>query len=468
MNARPGAVVLAALVGFLWSLTFSYAAPAGDRDPLAVVAEMERLAAQPLWPGFVPQDYPIAIYTGERTLMFGHPNPPEEFSRGESETGPWEYAGRHPKMRSNSNADIGGVTTATLLMTIQPDRPIAEEASILIHETFHLFQDDHFPHWTANEAHKFTYPVTRADNYMATILEDRALARALKADDPVVAARWAATAMAIRRERVEALADEHREFESGLEMMEGTAFYVAHLALGESRSTETLLRTLPPDRFRWRPYATGSALAALLDRFEPGWKEQLHRTPDRTLAELLGAYLSRESVAPIEFPAAELAEVREQAESAVAELAARHARHRERFASPAGWKVTVRLAEGAEPFTLRGFDPVNILALDDGQVLHGHKITLESPAGTVEMLNPGFKRRQFVGLNALSTAPDGHPLFGGIREITFVGFEDSPQVETTDDTTTLNVEGLSVQATGASVRRRTSGILVVLGGDPSP
>jgi len=303
---------------------------------------------------------------------------------------------------------------------------------------------------------------------MATLLEDRALARALEAEDPAVAARWAATAMAVRRERVEALAVEHREFESGLEMMEGTAFYVAHLALGESRSTETLLKALPPDRFRWRPYATGSALAALLDRFEPGWKAQLHRTPDRTLAELLGVYLSRESVAPIEFPAAELAEVREQAESAVADLASRHARHRERFASQAGWKVTVRLAEGAEPFGLRGFDPVNILALDDGQVLHGHKITLESPAGTVEMLNPSFKRHQFVGLNALSTAAGGHPLFGGIREVTFVGFEDSPQVEATGDTTTVSAAGLSVQATGATVHRRGSEVLVVLGDEEKP
>jgi len=125
--------VLTGLIGIFSSLILSQKATAGDRDPLAILAEVEQLAAQPLWPGFAPLEYPIAIYTGDRTLLFNHPHPPEEFSPGEDRAGPWEHAGRHPRMRSNSNADIGGATTATLLMTIQPDRPIVEEASILIH-----------------------------------------------------------------------------------------------------------------------------------------------------------------------------------------------------------------------------------------------------------------------------------------------------------------------------------------------
>ena len=47
-------------------------------DPFAVVAALDRFAETPLWPGFEPSEYPLAIYDGERTLLMRHPSPPEE------------------------------------------------------------------------------------------------------------------------------------------------------------------------------------------------------------------------------------------------------------------------------------------------------------------------------------------------------------------------------------------------------
>jgi len=62
----------------------------------------------------------------------------EEFLPLEGHEGVWVFTGRHTAMRWNSNADIGGEPTATLLLTIEPGRSTEFEASILFHEVFHL------------------------------------------------------------------------------------------------------------------------------------------------------------------------------------------------------------------------------------------------------------------------------------------------------------------------------------------
>ena len=67
----------------------------GVVDPFAVVATLDRFAETPLWPGFEPSEYPLAIYDGERTLLLRHPSPPEEFTPLEGHEGVRAVAGRH-------------------------------------------------------------------------------------------------------------------------------------------------------------------------------------------------------------------------------------------------------------------------------------------------------------------------------------------------------------------------------------
>lgn len=436
-------------------------------EALQVMQELDRLGAQPLWPGFDARSYPVAIYTGEQTVLFRHGSPPEGFVESEAHPGIWIYPGRHPLMRSNSKARIGDLTTATLLLTISPGRPAREEASIVVHESFHIFQDERHPDWRANEAHRFTYPVNDAENYRLTIEEDHALGRALESPDVAVAARWAALAMDLRAKRVENLAEEHRTFELGLEMMEGTAFYVAHLAVGQADSTETLLEILPPEKFRWRPYATGAAIAALLDRFAPGWKARIEASPELTLEQLLRDYLSGSRAEPARFSPEELAGFREQATAAVRQLQAERAEHRARFESPSGPKVAVLVPAGTDGFTPEQFDVVNVLNLGDGEVLHGHRLTLTHARGRVQMTNPGFVRREFVGLNALTRVENGHPLLGAVQRVSFVGFGDEPRIETDEGTIRVIAEGFELELRGATVERSGSSIRVTVGG-PGP
>ena len=432
------------------------------QDPFLVMEELDNLAAKPLWPGFDPATYPVAIYDGEKTYLFHHPGLPEGFQPCEGSDGVSFYIGRHPAMRSNSKAEIGGATTATILLTIKPGRPVLEEASIIVHETFHIFQDTHHPTWRANEAYRYSYPITDKNNYLMTILEDHALGKALSAEETSTAAAWAARAMALRADRQKNLVDHHIGFELGMEMMEGTAFYVAHLALGEADSTETLLNILPPDQFRWRPYATGCAIAALLDRFVPGWKGRIEEDKELTLEAILIEYLPSAGIQPADFEEEEISGFETVAEKGVADLLAQRESRKEYFRNKAGWKVTVVTADGAEPLVMRGFNPINVFLLGDRDMLHGHRLILSSSAGDIEMENPAYVRRDYAGLNAVTTSAGADPLFSGFNKVIFAGFQNELEINSTENTVELSAAGFHIKLEEALLERSGQEITITL------
>ncbi|HEV2121173.1 MAG TPA: hypothetical protein VGW38_00165, partial [Chloroflexota bacterium] len=150
-------------------------------DAYAVVIEADRLAARDLWPGFDPRAIPVAIYDGERTLLFRHPAPPAGFRPVSGRDGVWAYPGRYSSVTANSSAEIGGVSTATL-MPATGAGSLLRQAGILIHEAFHVYQREHHPAWQANEAELFTYPVDDAELLTLRRMEAEALRRALATD----------------------------------------------------------------------------------------------------------------------------------------------------------------------------------------------------------------------------------------------------------------------------------------------
>lgn len=125
---------------------------------LAVVTEADRLAEAELWPGFDPTTTAVAIYTGEATLLFRHPAPPDGFEELAGHPGTWTYPGRHPAMVANTSTDLGGVQTATIILEAGA-RSVGSAGGLLTHELFHVFQRERHPEWSVNEAALFTYPV---------------------------------------------------------------------------------------------------------------------------------------------------------------------------------------------------------------------------------------------------------------------------------------------------------------------
>src|SRR5215470_8402830 len=80
----------------------------------AILAEFDRMAELPLWPGLAPKTIPVAIYDGKETWLVRHPAPPAGFVR-KSDT-VWSFPGQHSVMRANTSVDLGGTKTATLLL----------------------------------------------------------------------------------------------------------------------------------------------------------------------------------------------------------------------------------------------------------------------------------------------------------------------------------------------------------------
>ena len=74
----------------------------------AVLAELDRLAVQPLWPGFDPADA-----AGDLRRRAHDPRPPPLAASGGMPEGDLRvFPGRHRAMIANTSTELGGVQTA--------------------------------------------------------------------------------------------------------------------------------------------------------------------------------------------------------------------------------------------------------------------------------------------------------------------------------------------------------------------
>lgn len=358
-------------------------------------------AALEVWPGFDPRKIPVAVYDGKRTTLHNHPAPPPEF-RG------MVYEGRHPLVTANSSVQLGGVETATVIAA-------NPTPALIAHEAFHVHQRTKHPRWSANEADLFAYPVNDAEALALQRREFDALRRAVAGDE--CAARLA---LALRRERFARIGATAAAYERGTELSEGLATYVEHRLSG----APVVLVDVEPEAVRERAYQTGLALAVLLDRYDPRWRETLEGGDPRPLDELLRAALDD--------PAAGIADAR-----AVEE---RRARRKREFLEAEGWSVII--TAGA-PFFPERFDPLNVHVVGDGEVLHTRHLQLSGGGGTIEILNRA----------ALTEGAGPHPLFNGVRRIVLTGFAAEPRLVEGK----LIADGVTAELRGAKVEIRPGG-----------
>ena len=323
--------------------------------------------------------------------------------------------GRHPAVAGNSTREIGGVRTATVIAT--PAQSVDSTTLAVVEEVFHVFWLARHPSFRPNEMARYVYPIADEDNLRRLLAEDEALARALDggaiADDGRVGGRRARDP----RERVIRLTDDARAFETALEMMEGTANYVARVSAGEppARTVDRLRAPRPAEDIRWRFYDSGAALCLLADRLSPGWQARTDRQPELTIVEFMVGGPSRRGVEPATFSNAETAEFQAKA-AAVSRISKVRREHiRADLSNRPGPRIIVEVAAGAEPFRVLRFDPINLMVLDQGEIAHANFITLTVPQGTIELSNPGFVRRTFGGTVSLHRAgrtppaEPGHP-----------------------------------------------------------
>jgi len=440
-----------ALIAYLALAGSFLAIPQGNAPDLyAVMARVNQLAAKSLWPGFEPRSVPVAFFTGTKTLLFGHPHPPDGFLPAKGHEGVMIFAGRHESVVANTSVNLGGVLTATIMLESMTGKSTAEIAAVVVHETFHVFQTVKHGDWSSNEVLLFTYPMDEVQNHFGLLLEARALARAVRAKTNADAARWAAGHLKLRGQRYEAYPGA-ADYERGVELTEGTAHYVEALALGKVAATESLVLPWRPDQVRHRCYFTGKALAAILDRMDPGWKQALEAGPTKTLDVLLLESLASQEVDPARFDEAEKADLTAQAERAVTELKQYREKTVAEFRARPGARIIIETPED-NLLQVRGFDPMNILKVGEREVLHLRMLTLGCKNANL----------QVVGLPALSRGLGPHPLFNGILRLEIAGLAATPEINQSEGHLTVNSDTLKMDFTNASLTREGLIIRILL------
>ncbi|MDX2206085.1 MAG: hypothetical protein SFU57_00425 [Gemmatimonadales bacterium] len=411
-------------------------------DAFAVLAKADQIAARDLWPGFDPRTIPVAIYDGERTLLFRHPSPPEGFQPVPGRDAVYAYTGRYPSVTANSSAELGGVQTATLMPPTSVGS-LRAFAGILIHEAFHVYQREHHPGWTANEVELFTYPVDDPELLALRRSETEALRRAIALRDADRAACWTRTALELRRKRFGALPSGSAAYERYTELNEGLATYVERRATGEPDSTVLGMEEFAPEAIRLRAYRSGVAIARLLDRFSPAWRTALEQSDSLPLDIMLSAALATPaSGAPgCALLATDLKRIQAASAMDIGTLRARRIESKRAFLEQPGWNLVI-VAAGA-PLFPQGFDPLNLQSVSGGEVLHTRFVKVGNDSGAIEVL----------GRAALTEAAGVHPLFNGVRTLTVTGLAGEPVITDANGVVTVAAEGVTAELRGSTVER---------------
>lgn len=434
-------------------------------DVYAVVAAVDRIAAtQTLWPNFDPRRVPVEIYDGQTTLLFRHPAPPPEFISLSSRQGVWAFPGRHETVTANAPAKLNNVWTATVMLKPGGRQTLRERAALVVHEMFHVFQRERHPKWAGDELELFVYPFDDAELLALRRLESEYLRRADTARNLRDASCWARLALSTRRERFARMRAGAATYERATELNEGLARYV------EARAAGTHAANLPADEYaatdlRTRAYATGHALALLLERFAPTWTTRLEAGENLSLDELLAAALSQKllptnnaapsassSTSACALPQSFTESARSRAKVDVASLIERRTTMRREFDAQAGWKVIITADAGA-PLWPQGFDPLNVLRLGEREVLHTRYLKLGNDAGAIEI----FDRRSLT-----EGAGAEHPLFNGVRRLTLAGIADEPATQESEGKTTITAANIKGEFRGARLERAGQTLNIIL------
>lgn len=402
-----------------------------------VLAEFDRLAAMPFWPGFDPRRTPVAIYDGERTILVRHPSPPPEFKL---EGNLRVFPGRHEAMRANTSAELGGVQTGTLIVDPAKPRSAREWAAVLVHETFHVFQRQRHPGWSGNEAELFSYPVDSESLLTSRRLETEGFRRALAAKEDQEARCWTARALEARRERFGKMTAGAVGYERGTELNEGLAAFVENLALGKSQGPDLPAAEYGPGEVRFRAYSIGFAQAALLDRFDPAWRKTLEDGADAHLDEMLARAVAGKPSSACGFKPEEVAALAARAKEDVGKLAGERRSLREAFLKRPGWKLEI-LAK--EPLFPQGFDPMNVVLVTPGEILHRRFVKLGAEAGTVEVLDR----------ESLTRAAGEHPLFNGVNDLQVTGLPGEPTTRQDGEFLVIEAAGVTARLKGAKAEK---------------
>ena len=240
-------------------------------------------------------------------------------------------------------------------------------------------------------------------------------------------------------------------YERGTELNEGLATYVQYRFTGRA-APEFPEGGFPAGDVRRRAYVTGLALALLLDRHDPAWREALDENPGQHLDARLAGTLDGTDSHECAFAEDERAAFHAPARRDVEALLAQRVQRRKEYESRPGWRLVVD-ADPSDPLFPQGFDPINLSRVEGG-VLHTRFLKLGNSLGALEIMDGA----------ALTEGVGPHPMFNGVRRLLLAGLPSAPEVTQNEDVVVISASGLSAEFRGARVERADRTIHVRLSG----
>ncbi|UQN10610.1 hypothetical protein [Deinococcus sp. QL22] len=372
------------------------------------------MTSRSLWPQFHPENTPYIVFDGQNTTLYHTPPPSHAWTRDANRL---VFRGRHPSVTANTATVLeNGVVAASLMLNGLPSDP-KTLAAIAVHEAFHVFQQlNPSPAWESNELDAFTYPNDDEEMLALAVMEDEALTCALHDRHD-----WqtpAGEALEWRRRRQLSLHPQHLNYERAMERIEGLAHYVEVSFLDQCPRVEGDVL-----KVRQRAYGVGAAWAVLLDRTGLEWKLNLAE-PSMSLDEVLAQRLAPRTVG--EIPRA----VHQRANESAMRVHRQRAQEVAAFEAQRGESVWIR---ASSKLWLRGFDPMNVIVLSGGQLLHRRYLRF----GNDEI------EGEVMGQACLSFSSSEPLLASGIDEIRVLGVE---EVQVTEEGRQLEAPGLLLRS----------------------
>ncbi|MCP4724729.1 MAG: hypothetical protein GY863_06820 [bacterium] len=240
-----------------------------------------------IWQGYDLNNYPVGLFDNDRAYLINHPKPGDQFSETERTVNGhkiYNSDSRIPQFYANTAVKYNDAVTSIFMV----DEKMTDEefSNLLFHEGFHSFADT-LSALRGRYGDAFLVPFFPSDNppyYAYAYIEQQLLREAFNSQDASSAFRKIQEYYYIFFRRINMVGEVYSDFEYNEQIYEGLAAYaglkglelMGYGELAKEKLTGLLNNRIEkPEDFKKRSNGTGAVLAYLLDRFYPGWKNDL-------------------------------------------------------------------------------------------------------------------------------------------------------------------------------------------------
>jgi len=340
-----------------------------------------------VWPGYNLNDFPIGLYNENEAYLINHPSPGDAFQKTDKKIDQfvlYHSPNKPDAFFGNTSVEYNGHRTS--IFKVHKDMSEEGFYNLLFHEVFHSFQSNQeiFNKRYGNVLLQPFFPLNDVEFYTFSYIEQIILRDAFISGDDSETKKRIQQYYAVSDKRNSMLDGKFIEFESNVQINEGTATYAGNKGLEimgfDEKSKQNLLKLINgktdvPTGFRLRCYGVGGILAELLDRFSPDWKNKLQ--PGFTLHGVLQSTVEPLYNAELEDILNEYhyEEIKEEFKTLLEHQAGKREKLKKEILKP-GYLVVQFPDQNFLDMSSMRFDPMNISLVEEQLLCHRSILTL--------------------------------------------------------------------------------------------